>query len=190
MEKNNLITPNESKRSGSKIISSLIWIAVTVAFALGTFFFTNNYLFRQPVSGTSMLPTIQDEEVVLVFRTKNPNYDDIIVFDNAEIGKRLIKRVIGKPGDEIKSVYDAENLIFHIYRNGELVDEKHINEPMVATGGWSEKTFVVPENHYFFLGDNRNHSWDSSEGLLAEKQTIEGVAFLLIGKNGSIRILS
>lgn len=179
----------EPKSGKSKLLSAIIWILVAVILALGAFFFTNNYIVKQPISGTSMMPTIHDKDCVLLFRTKKVKYDDIIVFESETLGKNLIKRVIGKSGDEIKTVFSAEDEAFHVYRNGELVSEAKIKEPMSAMGGFKEDVFVVPDGYLYVLGDNRNNSYDSNDGILAAEKEVVGVAFLRIAENGALRLL-
>ncbi|MBN2902810.1 MAG: signal peptidase I, partial [Enterococcus sp.] len=49
------------------------------------------------VRGTSMLPTIEDRQVVLIHKKRQPNRFQLIAFEQE--GKFLIKRVIGVPGD-------------------------------------------------------------------------------------------
>lgn len=174
----------------SSLIGTIIWLVVVVAISLATFFFTTNYIEKWPILGPSMTPTVLDGDNVLVFKTKKPNYDDVIIFFAPEIhtdGDHLIKRVIGKPGDEISIRYDEENARYHIYRNGEQLSEDKIREPMTATNGWKESTVIVPEGKYYVLGDNRNNSTDSSEGIYASQDRIVGVVFLRVSsKNLSI----
>ncbi len=88
-----------------------------------------------------------------------------------------LKRTIGVPGDviEIKAEgsikaselqelpgveggSDAELVTAAVYVNGEKIDEPYLREPMLYTG---DMKFEVPENCYFFLGDNRNYSLDA-----------------------------
>jgi len=62
-----------------------------------------------------------------------------------------VKRIIGKPGDTLE-IRDGE-----LYRNEELLEENYINEEMKTRN----VKFIVPENHVFVMGDNRNYSNDS-----------------------------
>ncbi len=134
------------------------------------------------VVGLSMYPTLQDSQVVYVLKLNHtfgltPDYEDIVIMDSRLDRKRSfkdefldsplgqlfyeskdhhlwIKRVIGRPGDEI---IIKENRVF---RNGTPLDEPYINAEMYTSG---EKKWVIPEDYVFVMGDNRNHSKDSRE---------------------------
>ena len=81
-----------------------------------------------------------------------PKQGDIVIFKYPDDeNQNYIKRVIGLPGDTIEIV---EGLV---YVNGELLEEPYLwEEPRGSFG-----PYVVPEGHYFMLGDNRNNSRDS-----------------------------
>ncbi|PEI67994.1 signal peptidase I [Bacillus wiedmannii] len=132
------------------------------------------------VDGHSMEPTLFNTETVIISKLSNilsyqPKYNDIVIIDtrikkernfkdillesnlvkiitNKSNNNIYIKRVIGKPGDLLEF---KDN---HIYRNGKELKETYIKEPMIFNG---EKTLTVPKEHFFVMGDNRNHSTDS-----------------------------
>lgn len=81
-----------------------------------------------------------------------PERGDIITFWSDELDKVLVKRAIGLPGDEV-SFADG-----YVYINGEILDEPYLPAHGITE---SEKTFIVPEGHVFFLGDNRTGSLDA-----------------------------
>ena len=129
---------------------------------------------RVRVDGFSMKPTLQDGEFVLVnrlaYRMGAPRRGDIIVFhfplDPAS--QDLIKRIIGLPGDSIA----VSNGVVSV--NGEPLDEPYIAAPPLYGGEW-----VVPEDHLFVLGDNRNDSSDShSWGFLPMKEIVGKAIFI------------
>lgn len=109
-----------------------------------------------------MLPTFNSGDVVLTNRaayvTHPPERGDIVVFRlPAEIMKvkaPFVKRVAGIPGDRI-AVRGGK-----LWRNGEVVPEPYIKEPMTYT--WPDHDeLTVPEGCVIVLGDNRNNSNDS-----------------------------
>ena len=125
-----------------------IFIAAILALLVNKFL-----LFKVYIPSESMVPTINKGDQIFV--TTIYNYDkikrgDILVFDSEELNDKLIKRVIGLPGDHI-SIQDGT-----VYVNGEKLEENYIGTPDHFNGEYD-----VPEGYYFFLGDNRANSKDS-----------------------------
>jgi len=101
----------------------------------------------------SMVPTIAAKSWLFswrVYNTENLERGDVVVFDNEEVGKTLIKRLIGLPGETVE-IINGE-----IYIDGELLEEKYVINHSYETG-----RFEVPEGCYLFLGDNRSGSADA-----------------------------
>lgn len=110
------------------------------------------------VDGPSMLPTLEDGQRLLVdrltYRFQDPQRGDVIVFRYpANPRQHFIKRIIGVPGDQIVISRGT------VYVNGVALEEPYINGPMFGSFG----PVVVPPDHYFVLGDNRNNSEDSRD---------------------------
>jgi signal peptidase I len=105
----------------------------------------------------------------------DPGPGDIIVFIYPEDkSKDFIKRVIGIPGDKIQ-MQGKQVLV-----NGLPFDDKYgfYDE---KTGG-SSRSFgpvVVPKDHYFVMGDNRDHSLDSRFWGFVPSTAIKGKAFII-----------
>lgn len=102
----------------------------------------------------SMIPTIKINDHLLVEKLMwlTPlKHGDIIVFNPPVDTVRYVKRLIGLPGDVIE-INNGE-----LYRNNVIVNEPYIIEKMQYSFG----PIKVPEDSYFFLGDNRNNSFDA-----------------------------
>ena len=133
------------------------WL-ITFAIAFVCAFLVNKLaLFIAVVPTGSMIPTINPAEKVLVTKTYNPenlDHGDIVVFTSEEIGKTLLKRLIAKPGDRLQVLNGVVTI------NGLVQDEPYVfNKDNASAFGGEEVT--VPENGYFFLGDNRLESHDA-----------------------------
>lgn len=104
----------------------------------------------------SMLPTIHIDDRLFINKLTKPEelqHGDIVVFYPPVQGEheKYIKRLIGKAGDTIE-IRDGA-----LFRNGQKIEEPYITEPMDYNYG----PVSVPEGSFFFLGDNRNESFDS-----------------------------
>ncbi|WNS45917.1 signal peptidase I [Paenibacillus sp. MMS20-IR301] len=105
----------------------------------------------------SMIPTIEINDRLVVDKmlwNSTLKHGDIVVFYPPVAGdehKRYVKRLIGLPGDVIE-IKDSK-----LYRNSVEVTEPYLQEAMTYTFG----PVTVPADHYFFLGDNRNASYDA-----------------------------
>ena len=144
----------ETSSLNNEILSWLkdILIAIIIALLIRQFVFAHTVI---PTG--SMIPTIQINDHINVSRLSyyfsDPKRGDIIVFHE---DVDLIKRVIGLPGEEI-DLRDGK-----VYINGEPLEEDYLNEVMnTEITGYLDFPFVVPEDSYFVLGDNRNWSKDS-----------------------------
>ncbi|NLL56650.1 MAG: signal peptidase I [Clostridiales bacterium] len=157
--------------------NTIILIMVCLVVMGASFYVSRNLLVVFPVKGSSMEPTLSSQENVLLFRTTKLKYDDIIVFYVPHEDRYLVKRVIGFADDEIDIRYDYDKDCYHVFRNGKLVTEEYINEPM--RGSYEPMTMKIPQGKIFYLGDNRNNSDDSHvNGALADVSQVQGVAFL------------
>jgi signal peptidase I len=120
---------------------------------------------------------------------KEPERGDVIVFRPPDaIGTDYIKRLIGLPGDRVQMKNGR------LWLNGKKVDIKRVENFVDERGDQkfeikqyvetlpngvaynvldekfrgpadNTKEFIVPQNHYFFMGDNRDNSRDSRSPL-------------------------
>lgn len=114
------------------------------------------------VDGTSMDPTLSDNQVLLL-RKYDHKYEryDIVVFDYNNT--KLIKRVIGLPGESVR------------YTDGNLyINNQKVEDELAKITNDFELIGIIPEGYYFVLGDNRQHSTDSRYIGLISEENIKG----------------
>lgn len=145
----------------------------TILLAVVLYLAINAVSARVRVDGTSMVPTLQNGEYILInklaYRLGQPERGDIIVFSYPDDnGQDLIKRVIGLPGDTVK----IENGVVTI--DAQVLEEPYIAQPPIYSGEWT-----VPEGSLFVLGDNRNDSRDSHQWGLLPQENIIGKSVLI-----------
>ena len=133
------------------------------------------------VDGTSMIPTLLDNQVLLLYKLdKKYQRFDIVVVDHKVNGvkENLVKRVIGLPGEYVE--YKDSKL----YINKEEVEEDFIDvetsDFALAKLGFLE----IPEGKYFVVGDNRGDSSDSRIlGLIPENEIKGKIVFSIFPFN-------
>jgi signal peptidase I len=145
------------------------------------------------ISGASMQPTLLDGDKVWVNKlaydvkipfteislaeTGKPERGDIVIIDSKKAQKRLVKRIVGLPGDTIYmqnntlvingepagyEVLDREADAIIILE--ELPNKSHQAQLSTQYASRTNRSYgpaIVPEDQYFVLGDNRDNSADS-----------------------------
>ena len=145
-----------------------------------------------------------------IARWGSPAHGDIVVFYSPADGKRLIKRVIGLPGDEIalrdNKLYINGNVLgysmndqatrggtntitkdHYVYLFEDLLGKQHpIMISNIDTPFDSFDPIVVPEDHAFVMGDNRNNSADSRFfGFVELDQVLGHATTIVLSRDGS-----
>jgi signal peptidase I len=169
----------------------------------------------------SMNPTIMEGDLVYINklaydlrfpltlhslkRWSDPERGDISVLFSPDDRTRLVKRVIGLPGDEIEM---RNNILFlndrrleytalspvqtmdleselrrvSVFAEENLDGRRHaiMSIPQVQTPHRSFQKVTIPEGHYFVMGDNRDNSRDSRIFGFAERKLFVGEATSVI----------
>lgn len=160
---------------------------------LGIIFFKTAVADLNSISGRSMQPNLLDGDKVWVNKIAydlripfthlslaslaRPERGDIVIIDSEAAGKRLVKRIIGLPGDSVYMrndmlVINGEIAHYEVVENTresviiveqfpELAYQATVSNEPEQRASRSHGPVNVPENHYFVLGDNRNNSADS-----------------------------
>jgi signal peptidase I len=159
---------------------------VIISLAVSAFFIIFLY---QPVKveGTSMMPTLQDQERVFinkfVYKLEPIERSDVIVFRYPrDPAKSYIKRVIAVAGDRVK-IDDGV-----VYVNDHRLRETYVPEVYEDVRSYPET--VVPPHCYFVLGDHRNLSNDSRDFGPVDEDFIYGKAvfgYWPVAKLGTLR---
>ncbi|MBQ8687037.1 MAG: signal peptidase I [Ruminococcus sp.] len=105
------------------------------------------------VTGTSMAPTFQNDELVICRKYGEFKQGDVIAFYLNN--KILLKRVIGVSGDVIDMDSDGT-----VYVNGEAIDEPYLSEKSFGECDL-DLPYQVPDQRVFVMGDHRATSVDS-----------------------------
>jgi signal peptidase I len=139
------------------------------------------------IPSESMAATLVPQDRVLVnrvvYKLHGPQRGDVVVIDSAAVGRVLIKRVVGLPGDKVSVrggfvFIDGKRLVEPYVRRVDGHQEP--TEPFRGTGQpWAlERPYKVPAAHYFLMGDNRTVSDDSRDWGPAPRREVIGEAFL------------
>jgi len=166
-------------------IKAIIFAVIFVG--LINIFVTNTLIYS-----ISMNPTLVEGDMIVLRRTKDVERLDIVSFNSslkltesdvsklnfiqkvyvkAGDDKKLIKRVIGLPGDKI------DILSGKVY-----VNDEEIIEPYLGSIKDEEIHAIVPDGEFFMMGDNRNRSTDSRSSIVGtvKKEDIIGSAMFRV----------
>ena len=149
-------------------------VSVLVVVAAIAVLITTLFLPILQISGDSMSPTLEHDEIVILFKSKDFDRGDLIGFYYQ--GKILLKRVLALPEDEV--AIDADG---NVYINGELLEEPYVTDKGLGDCDL-EFPYKVPGTGYFVLGDQRSNSVDSRNSVIGaiSQDDIIGKVFLRV----------
>ena len=159
-------------------------IIFLVVFALNKLVYINAVIPSESMQTTIM----KGDRIIgsrLAYKSKDPQRFDIVIFKYPDDPSQLfVKRVIGLPGETI-NIVDGK---VYINDSEEPLDDSFCPETPEGSFG----PYTVPEDCYFMLGDNRNHSMDSRywTNTFVEKDAIEAqvaVRYWPLNKMGTVK---
>lgn len=195
------VRPIAAERDVKSSVRSIAWeVLQTVLLTLFIFFAVRSVVQNFRVEGSSMDPTLQTGQYLLINKVvylrvdrlplvsllapaaaeNGPSYvlggpkrGDIIVFEAPyQSDKDYIKRVIALPGETVR--IDRGK----VYVDGKPLDEPYVKHLAAYDFPPNGQPIVVPPGQYFVLGDNRPNSSDSHLGWFVPADHIVGKAWL------------
>jgi signal peptidase I len=117
----------------------------------------------RPASGCTASSSDRVIACRICYRFGSPERGQVVVFETppeaaerCSAGGVYVKRLIGMPGETIRE--DAEG---YVWVDGERLDEPYVTELARAQSTFPDRSWIVPDDGYFFMGDNRGESCDS-----------------------------
>jgi signal peptidase I len=158
-------------------------ILITLVIAIVVYVGISYSLQNAEVLGQSMEPNLHHGERVfinkLAYKFSEPKRGDIIVFvppEELASPNDYVKRIIGLPGERV----EIRNGHVYIHKtDGSVVildESEYVVDPIIGY----YMSDVIPDDHYFVMGDNRNNSGDSRGGWTVAKSDIVGRAWIVI----------
>ena len=158
-----------------KRLTKLILLACLLPLALYALVMVRYQVFEVPNSA-AMLPTLEEGDFVFVRRAgaSDLDYGQLVAFrvpgNESEV---FIMRLMGKPGDEI--TYQQGNILLNdqsLATSTVSGSQRHTEETLAGksytivpvgdlSAAYTDNTWVLQEQLYFVLGDNRNNARDS-----------------------------
>lgn len=189
-DKKKIDDPNIPKISKSAV-SAFEWIELVVLSLVFVFLFLSFFFRNSPVIGSSMYPTLEENDYLVITNLfYTPKTGDIVTLQPSSNPKEpLVKRVIATGGQKVR--IDFTN--WKVWVDDVALDESYVN-PEYAQNGQAMFSYelettkdengntifeaVVPDGQMFVMGDNRNVSKDSrSIGFVDERCLIGKVIF-------------
>lgn len=170
---------------------------------------------NDPVFTTSLLPSLEAGDLIVAQRISPPEFGDLVLCPEPNYPERyVIGRIIGMPGDDLRikdqeptlrgksfpfeRICDPDTIRYpHPAMPSEEVVQQCYYEALASqrvhkTGrayghkfSPEDRTFEVPDGHFFLVSDNRLFPYDSRDyGLVPIESCKETVVLRLVSKDG------
>lgn len=124
------------------------------------------------VYGQSMEPNLHERQRLIIdklsYRLHEPQRNDIVVLTTSQMNEKLVKRVVGMPGETV-AIYDGT-----VYINKKPLLESFPHDLSIQ----HYDPIALPPDHFFVLGDNRSNSNDSRAFGPVHRSSIVGRVWL------------
>jgi signal peptidase I len=139
-------------------IVALALVGVLVVGGLGALLTAATVFRLARIEGHAMGLTLRDQDRVcvymLAYRGTLPKREDIVMLRYPlDPSRRFVKRVVGLPGERLE-IRGGQ-----VFINDRPYDDAYVVPEFRSRENWGPE--LVPEGHYFVLGDRRNNSSDS-----------------------------
>ena len=200
-EKN--VKPVKNRKRFSTVLSiCIITFSVILLAVEGVVYYQRSYLTPFWVNGQSMYPTLNKNATDAKGNPLDENsgsahvgyhvdygvmdchekaikklkrFDIVITKYTKEDSSNKIKRVLGLPGETVEFKDDGD-----LYINGTKYDQP-VPEEYIRGAAYPVTPTVLGENEYYVCGDNRRHSYDSSDVGAIQRDWIVGKAIAICG---------
>ncbi|MGO2637723.1 MAG: signal peptidase I [Enterococcus viikkiensis] len=161
--------PREDRKAAMLTVLILVALFVSILFVINGQLKKN--LSIHTISGTSMVPTLTEKDMVIVQKRTPIQRYDIVAFSVTKEEGMFVKRVIGLPGDSM------------LVRNGRMVLDIGEQGDFETTSSFQLAPTVaeefqtlnkIPEDVYFVIGDHVDVSKDSRTFGFVQQKAIEG----------------
>lgn len=178
------------------LLVAALFLGFSNTFVLKTFFIPSGSMESTLLIGDHLIVNRfifgQQPELAPALPLRAPRRGDVVIFRSPEDPRiDLVKRCVAVGGDTVEIINKQ------LYVNGERVEEgayvEH-RDPRVFTrrvrAGAHElrrdnlSLLRVPDDHFFFLGDNRDHSYDARYWGAVPQRYVKGRAFVIYWSNG------
>ena len=177
---------NQETYKKYKVLNEILDVASVVPYlALIATILNMFFVSLSPITGTSMMPNFQDDEAVIFSHFSSyTRLDVVIVKQDSETSPYLIKRIIGLPGETVKiemnEVYINDVLLVQDFIDQDVVKTYCTNTRIDDFGEYVDSehcSFVVPAEHYFVMGDNRDGNAVSASSFSLDSRYFGPITF-------------
>lgn len=157
------------------IFWAILGAIIAIILAVSIFCIAKYDVKRFYALGASMMPTINEGDILVSFSPKGYIRGDVVVFNISGQQQRIsFKRIVGLPGEKI-DIKSQDG----VYVNDKILDESYVQ---TTKSSFKDASVTLKNDEYFVLGDNAPLSADSREyGPIPRKHIVGKIIYALNG---------